>query len=153
MLDKWSIEAAFKPVFEFYAGVLARDGARRKLITRLGHEAGEILDEFSPSVSRRSAPANTDWSHFWLRLKQPVPRSNVRWTRTGMKFDLTVHASKGLEAPIVFLVDSGSASVIDQHMPRLTPFRLQGEFRGSRAICGGRPPRSGTATPMGCLSI
>jgi ATP-dependent helicase/nuclease subunit A len=46
MLDKWSIEAAFKPVFEFYAGVLARDGARRKLITRLGHEAGEILDEF-----------------------------------------------------------------------------------------------------------
>jgi ATP-dependent helicase/nuclease subunit A len=58
MLDKWSIEAAFKPVFEFYAGVLARDGARRKLITRLGHEAGEILDEFR-LLSRAGARRRT----------------------------------------------------------------------------------------------
>ncbi len=27
---------AFKPVFEFYAGVLGRDGVRRKMVARLG---------------------------------------------------------------------------------------------------------------------
>ncbi|TIU15202.1 MAG: double-strand break repair helicase AddA, partial [Mesorhizobium sp.] len=45
-LDTWSDEAAFKPVFEFYAGALARDGLRKKMIARLGPEAGDILDEF-----------------------------------------------------------------------------------------------------------
>src|SRR5262249_27217902 len=44
-LDDWANEAAFLPVFEFYAGVLARDG-RKKMIARLGPEAGDILDEF-----------------------------------------------------------------------------------------------------------
>jgi ATP-dependent helicase/nuclease subunit A len=33
-----------------------------------------------------------------------------------------VHAAKGLEAPVVFLVDGGSAPFSDQHLPRLMPF-------------------------------
>ncbi len=45
-LDKWANEAAFRPVFEFYAGVLGRDGSASKMVARLGHEAGDILDEF-----------------------------------------------------------------------------------------------------------
>jgi ATP-dependent helicase/nuclease subunit A len=35
---------------------------------------------------------------------------------------MTVHAAKGLEAPVVFLVDSGSAPFSEQHLPRLMPF-------------------------------
>src|SRR5690606_4483056 len=35
---------------------------------------------------------------------------------------MTAHASKGLEAPVVFLVDSGGAAFIDSHLPRLMPF-------------------------------
>lgn len=34
---------------------------------------------------------------------------------------MTVHAAKGLEAPVVFLVDAGTAGVSNQHMPRLLP--------------------------------
>ncbi|TGV46110.1 hypothetical protein EN784_54825, partial [bacterium M00.F.Ca.ET.141.01.1.1] len=45
-LDAWTDEAAFKPVFEFYAAALARDGLRKKMIARLGPEAGDIIDEF-----------------------------------------------------------------------------------------------------------
>ncbi len=45
-LDAWANEAAFRPVFEFYSGVLGRDGVRQRMIARLGHEAGDILDEF-----------------------------------------------------------------------------------------------------------
>ena len=35
---------------------------------------------------------------------------------------MTVHASKGLEAPVVFLVDNGSAPFSESHLPRLLPF-------------------------------
>ena len=42
----WSNEAAFSSPFAFYSAVLGRDGVRRKMVARLGHEAAEILDEF-----------------------------------------------------------------------------------------------------------
>ncbi len=49
-LDVWATDAAFRPVFEFYAGVLAGAGAAmacaRSMVARLGREAGDILDEF-----------------------------------------------------------------------------------------------------------
>ena len=35
---------------------------------------------------------------------------------------MTAHAAKGLEAPVVFLVDNGSAPFSEQHLPRLLPF-------------------------------
>ncbi len=37
---------------------------------------------------------------------------------------MTVHASKGLEAPIVFLVDSGSKAFISSHVPRFRFLKL-----------------------------
>ncbi len=44
---------------------------------------------------------------------------------------MTVHAAKGLEAPVVFLVDSGAAPFSDQHLPRLMPFDASGDhWRG-----------------------
>ena len=41
---------------------------------------------------------------------------------------MTVHAAKGLEAPVVFLVDSGAAPFSDQHLPRLMPFEPTSEL-------------------------
>ena len=46
---------------------------------------------------------------------------------------MTTHAAKGLEAPIVFLVDSGSAPFHDSHLPRLVPFRPR---KGERQTTG-----------------
>jgi ATP-dependent helicase/nuclease subunit A len=38
---------------------------------------------------------------------------------------MTAHAAKGLEAPVVFLVDNGNPPFIEQHMPRLLPIASQ----------------------------
>ena len=126
-LGRWSTEAAFKPVFEFYAGVLGKDGLRKRLITRLGHEAGEILDEFLAFclVEERTGMPGLESFLVTLETAGPEIKREMDQKRDEVRI-MTVHASKGLEAPVVFLVDSGSAAVIDQHMPRLTPFRPRG---------------------------
>ena len=41
---------------------------------------------------------------------------------------MTAHAAKGLEAPIVFLVDNGARPFSEQHLPRLLPFDASGKF-------------------------
>jgi ATP-dependent helicase/nuclease subunit A len=122
-LDVWRNEAAFKPVFEFYAGVLGRDGLRRKLIARLGREAGEILDEFLNFCLAEELAGAPGLEAFLATLATASPdiKREMDQTRDEVRI-MTVHAAKGLEAPIVFLVDSGGAPFSDAHLPRLIPF-------------------------------
>lgn len=129
-LERWANEAAFKPVFEFYAGLLGRDGGRRKFVARLGHEAGEILDEFLAFCLAEERVGMPGLEGFLTTLETAGPeiKREMDQSRDEIRI-LTVHASKGLEAPIVFLVDSGSAPFSDQHLPRLTPFQPKGELR------------------------
>jgi ATP-dependent helicase/nuclease subunit A len=125
-IARWSNEAAFSTPFAFYSAVLGRDGVRRKMVARLGHEAAEILDEFlnfclaeemTGLPGLEAFLATLEGSGLEVKREQDQSRDEVRI--------MTVHASKGLEAPIVFLVDSGGASFTNQHMPSLLPVSLR----------------------------
>ncbi|MBX3596611.1 MAG: double-strand break repair helicase AddA [Rhizobiaceae bacterium] len=130
MLDRWDTEAAFRPPFEFFSGALQRDGVRRRMIARLGHEAGDILDEFLSFCLAEEQTGLPGLSAFIETLDSAGPeiKREMDQTRNEVRI-MTVHASKGLEAPVVFLVDSGSAPFSDHHLPRLMPFRPQGELK------------------------
>ncbi|MCF6121384.1 double-strand break repair helicase AddA [Mesorhizobium muleiense] len=127
-LDTWSDEAAFRPVFEFYAGALARDGLRKKMIARLGPEAGDILDEFLSFCLAEERTGLPGLESFLSTLENAGPeiKREMDQTRDEVRV-MTVHAAKGLEGPVVFLVDGGSAPFSDQHLPRLMPFDGSGQ--------------------------
>jgi len=131
-LDGWANEVAFRPVFEFYAGLLARDRVRNRMIERLGPEAGDILDEFLNFCLAEERTGLPGLESFLATLESAGPeiKREMDQGRDEVRV-MTVHAAKGLEAPVVFLVDGGSAPFSDQHLPRLMPFPASGEhWRG-----------------------
>ena len=122
-LDQWRSEAAFKPVFDFYAGVLGRDGVRRRLVARLGPEAGDIIDEFLSFCLAQEKTGTPGLEAFLATLESAAPEVKREMDQgRGEVRIMTAHAAKGLEAPVVFLVDNGSRPFSEQHLPRLLPF-------------------------------
>jgi ATP-dependent helicase/nuclease subunit A len=127
-LDDWRDQAGFRPSFEFYAGILAgtpeREGARKRLIARLGPEAGDIIDEFMSFCLTLEQTGGDGLESLIATLDTAAPeiKREMDQRRDEVRI-LTVHAAKGLEAPVVFLVDSGGRPFVEQHLPRLLPFR------------------------------
>ena len=121
-LEQWKTLGLNKPVFEFYSHVLGADGARKKLVARLGPETGEMLDEFlNLSIAQeRTGAASLETFLNTLENFSPVIKRQMDDARQQVKI-MTVHGAKGLEAPIVFLVDPGSAAFTAQNAPALLP--------------------------------
>jgi ATP-dependent helicase/nuclease subunit A len=120
-LQKWRARAKTLSPFAFYATLLGEDGGRRALIGRLGPEAADPIDEFltlALAHERREAPslhnflAQVESAEVEIKRDMEVETEGVRL--------LTVHASKGLEAPIVFLPDS-CGGPDSRHEPKLLP--------------------------------
>jgi ATP-dependent helicase/nuclease subunit A len=98
----------FAPPFELFAGVLGARGGRRAILSRLGPEAADPIDEFMGCALEfeRSHPHSLQQFLYWLeRGDVEVKRDLEQATRDEVRV-MTVHGSKGLQAPVVFLPDT-----------------------------------------------
>ncbi|MFO1087196.1 MAG: double-strand break repair helicase AddA [Reyranellaceae bacterium] len=107
-LADWLGRADLATPFDFFADVLGPQKGRMRLLERLGREAADPIDELLARALQ------------YQQVEGPSLQGFVRWFEMGggdIKRDLdqnrrrevrilTVHASKGLQAPIVYLPDT-----------------------------------------------
>jgi ATP-dependent helicase/nuclease subunit A len=108
--ETWRRRAKVQSPYTFYARLVGEDGGRRALLARLGPEVADAIDEFMALAlahERKAAPslhaflAEIEATDFAIKRDMEGEGDSVRV--------MTVHAAKGLEAPIVFLPDTCSA--------------------------------------------
>lgn len=94
--------------FELYAHILNKLGGREKFVSRLGYEAIDGIDEFvnlTLDFEREHIPGLQNFVS-WIEkdeveIKRELEQSDIDAVRI-----MTVHGSKGLQAPIVILPDT-----------------------------------------------
>ena len=103
--------------FAFYAWLLGGDGGRKRFLRRLGHEANDALDEFLELALNyeRKAPASLQGFVAWLRAADTEVKRDMEISRDEVRV-MTVHGAKGLEASVVFLVDTTSSPADTQRL-------------------------------------
>ncbi|MGN6549143.1 MAG: double-strand break repair helicase AddA [Pararhizobium sp.] len=118
------------PVFEFFARLLAEGKGRQRFLARLGSEASDVLDEFLSFAEEFETTAGVPGLQAFLATLEtdsPKIKREVEKSRDEVRI-MTVHASKGLEAPVVFLVDPGGQAVHASHVPAMRMLPLDGHF-------------------------
>ncbi|MEH2530524.1 ATP-dependent helicase/nuclease subunit A [Bradyrhizobium sp. AZCC 1588] len=106
-LEQCERRFASETPFAFYAWLLGGDGGRARILRRLGHEANDALDEFLELALsyERKAPASLQGFMAWLRTADLEVKRDMEISRDEVRV-MTVHGAKGLEASVVFLVDT-----------------------------------------------
>lgn len=103
--------------FTFYAWLLGGDNGRARILKRLGHEANDALDEFLELALtyEKKAPAALQGFVAWLRAADTEVKRDMEIKRDEVRV-MTVHGAKGLEASVVFLVDTTTSPADTQRV-------------------------------------
>lgn len=104
-------EADLCPVYEFYSWVLIQGDGWRKFLSRLGQEAEDTLEEFltqALSYDQDHASSLQGFVQFMNSQSQEIKRDASNTAHNQVRL-MTVHGSKGLQAPIVILPDAADA--------------------------------------------
>jgi ATP-dependent helicase/nuclease subunit A len=130
--------AAEETPFAFYAWLLGGDGGRSRFLARLGHEANDALDEFLELALsyERKAPASLQGFLAWLRAADTEVKRDMEISRDEVRV-MTIHGAKGLEASVVFLVDTTSSPADTQRL-RLIHLPGGGHGDGEVVVWAGR---------------
>jgi len=92
--------------YELLAHILETLGGRKKLMDRLGSEIEDPLNEFlslAITYSNEHTPSLEGFIH-WFETTNTVIKRDMEKAGNAVRI-MTVHGSKGLQAPIVFLAD------------------------------------------------
>ena len=107
-LTAWLSVADFAPPFDLFAQVLGAERGRERLLERLGREAQEPIDEFlarALEYQRSEPPSMQGFLRWFEEGGNEIKRDLEQGRRSEVRI-LTVHASKGLQAPVVYLPDT-----------------------------------------------
>ncbi len=119
-IRRWQEMSDRLPPYEFYATILGTLGGRKRLLARLGGEAEDVIDAFLDAALAHDQSGAPGLQVFLDQLLEERPEIKREMDSTaGEVRIMTVHAAKGLEAPIVFLVDKSSPAFQSQHAPAL----------------------------------
>jgi ATP-dependent helicase/nuclease subunit A len=119
-LDELTNAARGLTPFAFYAHVLGPLKGRQRMLSRLGAEANDPLDEFlnlAIDYERRETPSLQGFLH-WVRVAQSEVKRDMEMDRDEVRV-MTVHGAKGLEAKNVILIDSTTVRPEGAYPPRL----------------------------------
>ncbi|WP_036554855.1 double-strand break repair helicase AddA [Nisaea denitrificans] len=124
LLSSYLARTDTTPPYELFAGILAEGepSGRRRILERLGIEAADPLDEFLAQALEyeRGHVASLQGFLHWLEASESDIKRDMEGGEGGRVRVMTVHGSKGLQAPIVFMPDT-------LQLPRGTAKILWGE--------------------------
>ena len=112
-LRRWRAMADQVTPFRFFATVLGPEGGRRAFRARLGGEADDVLDAFlSQTLGYENiGPPSLQGFLRFLRANESDLKREAEEVASSVRV-MTVHGAKGLEADVVFLVDTGGLIVV-----------------------------------------
>ncbi|HTR86312.1 MAG TPA: double-strand break repair helicase AddA, partial [Reyranella sp.] len=104
----WLGRADLTTPFDFFAQALGPEQGRKRLLERLGHEASDPIDELLARALQYQKTETGSLQGFlrWLEAGGSEIKRDLDANRRREVRILTVHASKGLQAPIVYLPDT-----------------------------------------------
>lgn len=104
-------QADLSPVYEFYHWVLSEGEGRRRFLSRLGHEPEDVLEEFlaqSLAYDHLHIGSLQEFIHFMSHQSREIRRDTSHTVHNQVRI-MTIHGSKGLQAPIVILPDTAES--------------------------------------------
>ncbi|WP_233712990.1 double-strand break repair helicase AddA [Amaricoccus solimangrovi] len=107
LIDDIRGRADYERPFELLERILIRHDGRRRLVARLGHEAEDAIDALldqALAYETGEAPSLTGFLD-WIDREEMKVKRRLEDTADQARV-MTVHGSKGLEAPIVILPDT-----------------------------------------------
>ena len=107
--ERWRARADYVPPYEWYTWILGAEGGRRRLLGRLGADAGEPVEAFLAKAllfEEGHASSLQGFLHWFELGAGELARDPEKGGGTVRV--TTVHGAKGLEAPVVFLLDGRS---------------------------------------------